>query len=105
MKELFWGIIISFIIAMFFGFGSSCIPDKFTMAQFNRLQNGMSYAQCCGILEAEGELDSENIIDGVPGVMPTLITRAYSWTNSNGSNIMCIFQNNKLNTKAQAGLK
>jgi hypothetical protein len=48
---------------------------------------------------------SRNNIDGVPGVIESIDTVMYQWVNSNGSNMNAMFQNDKLNQKAQFGLK
>jgi hypothetical protein len=43
--------------------------------------------------------------EGVPGVMEPISTVAYSWSNDDGSNMIAMFQNDKLIQKAQFGLK
>lgn len=76
-----------------------------TFDEYKRIQNGMSYKEVVAIIGAEGEEMSRNKIDGVPGVMESVETVMYQWVNSNGSNMNAIFQNDKLNQKAQFGLK
>lgn len=75
-----------------------------TLDEFNQISNGMSYSQVVSIVGAEGSLASSNYMDGVPGVMGSIDTRAYMWRNNDGSNMMCMFQNDRMMTKAQAGL-
>ena len=76
-----------------------------TFYEYQRVQNGMSYAQVVNIIGAEGEEMSRNKIDGVPGIMESIETVMYQWVNSNGSNMNAMFQNDKLFQKAQFGLK
>ncbi|MFC1688094.1 hypothetical protein ACFL07_00355 [Pseudomonadota bacterium] len=68
-----------------------------TMAEFNRIENGMTYAQVRQIIGASGEEISRSDLAGYTTVM-------YTWTNSNGSNMNAMFQNGGLITKAQFGL-
>lgn len=68
-----------------------------TMAEFNRIENGMTYEAVTKIIGAAGQLQSQSDIAGYSTVM-------YSWMNSNGSNMNAMFQNNKLVQKAQFGL-
>jgi len=76
-----------------------------TFAEYNQIENGMSYRQVVGIIGAEGEEMSRNKIEGVPGVVETTETVMYQWKNNNGSNMNAMFQNDKLMQKAQFGLK
>lgn len=75
-----------------------------TFDKYQKIQNGMSYKQVVEIIGAEGEEISRNKIDGVSGVMGAVETVMYQWVNGNGSNMNAIFQNDKLNQKAQFGL-
>lgn len=75
-----------------------------TAEEFSQVNNGMSYSQVVSIVGAEGNLTSSNYMDGVPGVMGSIDTRAYIWQNKDGSNMICMFQNDRMMTKAQAGL-
>lgn len=76
-----------------------------TFAHYSQIQTGMSYEQVVSIIGKQGEEMSQNKIEGVPGVMPSVTTIMYQWVNGNGSNMNAIFQNNKLLQKAQFGLK
>ena len=76
-----------------------------TSQEYHRIQTGMSYREVVAIIGNHGEEMSQNRIEGVPGVMNTVVTILYSWTNNNGSNMNAIFQNDKLIQKAQFGLK
>jgi len=76
-----------------------------TFSQYNQIQTGMTYEQVVSIIGKHGEEMSQNRMEGVPGVMPSITTIMYQWVNENGSNMNAIFQNNALIQKAQFGLK
>ncbi len=69
-----------------------------TLENFNKIQIGMSYAQVVGILGEEGTVISENEIGDYKTVM-------YQFTGGFGSNCNAMFQNGKLISKAQFGLR
>ena len=71
-----------------------------TMENYNRLKTGMTYAQVVQILGKEGEELSSNEIGGYKTVM-------YKWDGDAGwgANMNAMFQNGKLNSKSQFGLK
>ncbi len=70
-----------------------------TMANFSRLKNGMPYEQVVGILGKEGMELSRNQIADIETVM-------YQWNGEGfGANMNAIFQQNKLMSKSQFGLK
>ena len=69
-----------------------------TRAEYNQIQEGMTYAQVRGIIGAAGEELSRSDLAGFTTVM-------YSWANSNGSNMNVMFQNDALVNKAQFGLQ
>ena len=75
----------------------SAMRTVVTMAEYNRLQTGVTYRQAAEIIGAEGEEMSRNEIAGVVTVM-------YSWSNPGGSNMNAMFQNDGLVQKAQLGL-
>ncbi|MCM8536751.1 MAG: DUF3862 domain-containing protein [Lentisphaeraceae bacterium] len=79
--------------------------DLVTFAEYQKLKNGMSYKEAVQILGEQGEETSRNKIDGIPGVMKSVETVMYSWMNASGSNINAMFQNDRLISKAQFGLK
>lgn len=68
-----------------------------TYANYLRLKNGMSYREVVGILGREGEEMSRSELVGITTV-------AYTWKRWNGANIIVMFQDGGLITKAQAGL-
>ena len=68
-------------------------------AAFQSLKTGMSYRQAVAILGSEGEEISSNEIGGAKTVM-------YKWEGGGfGANMNAMFQNDKLISKAQMGLK
>jgi len=69
-----------------------------TLAEFNSIKTGMTYQQVVQNIGTQGTIMSENEIAGYHTIM-------YMWQNSNGSNMNCMFQQEKLIQKAQFGLK
>lgn len=70
-----------------------------TMANFSRLKTGMTYAQVVEILGKDGEELSSNEIAGVKTIM-------YKWDgNGFAVNMNAMFQNDKLMSESQLGLK
>jgi len=76
----------------------------YTMAKYEQLTDGMSYTEAVSVLGDGGKEQSRSHMDGVPGVTPAIDTVAYAWQNPDGSNIILMFQNDKMQNKAQAGL-
>lgn len=72
-------------------------PPIVTKAEYDRLHEGMTYAEAVSVIGAAGEEMSRSDLAGYSTVM-------YSWMNHNGSNMNAMFQNGKLVTKAQFGL-
>lgn len=70
-----------------------------TLANYLRLQTGMSYADVAAILGKSGTEMSSNEIAGTRTVM-------YQWDGtSSGANMNAMFQNDRMIQKAQFGLK
>jgi hypothetical protein len=84
---------------------STSSDSELTMAKYMRIQNGMSYNEVCQILGQQGEEVSRNHIDGAPGVIPSVDTVMYTWKGTWPANMNATFQNDKLMSKAQLGLK
>ncbi len=79
--------------------------DPITLAQYNRLSPGMSYTEARGTIGSPGTEVAKSRIEGVPGVLESIETAGYSWTNGDGSNALVIFRNGKLVQKSQSGLR
>lgn len=72
----------------------------YSMSDYNQITTGMSYSQVKTILGSnEGKELSRVDIKGVP------LTISYQWQNTDGSNILVIFQGDAVTSKAQALLK
>lgn len=110
MKVFKW-VIVGFVLLIFvsciasMGKSGKTSGDVVTMEKFSKIQNGMSYKEVVSIIGSEGELISQNHIEGAPGVMASIDTAMYTWSNKSLSNMNATFQNDKLMSKAQLGLK
>ena len=80
--------------------GGTAADRTVTMAEFDRLQTGMSYAEAVSIIGFEGTEVSRSDMAGVSTVM-------YDWVNPgfSGANMNAMFQDGALVSKAQAGLR
>lgn len=89
-------------IYYFYFFGSA---DHISKAQYDQITDGMSYSEVAKIVGKEGTESASSTVPGVPGFSGETKIKMYAWKNSNGSNALLTFQNDKLTMKAQAGLK
>lgn len=79
------------------GVGGS--EGKATLEAFNRIENGMTYAQVVEIFGGEGSLVSETELMGMK-------VSIYSWNGSSAfSSCTVSFQNDAVNSKSQIGLE
>lgn len=69
-----------------------------TLANFNRLEDGMSYAEVVKILGGPGEPMSRSTVGGT-------VTEMYGWKAGGGANMNAMFQDGKLIQKSQFGLR
>ncbi|MEI6221159.1 MAG: DUF3862 domain-containing protein [bacterium] len=82
------------------------VPEKVeaksgvTLENFNKLKDGMSYKQAVAVLGVEGTILSESNVAGYA-------TKMYTWEGATGwgANMNAMFQNDKLMSKTQIGLK
>jgi hypothetical protein len=74
-------------------------PAEVSYASFENLYNGMSYAEVCRVAGRQGTLSSQVSLNGAPE------TKLYTWTYPTGANFSVTFQDDKLVSKAQVGLK
>lgn len=75
-----------------------------TLEEFNKIQIGMSPLQVTEIIGEPGKLSGQSVSPAVPGVMGEMKIEMWSWQNADGSNIIITFQNDKVESKHQAGL-
>lgn len=73
-------------------------PPVVTLAEYEQIKEGMTYAQVTSLIGAPGQEMSRSDLAGYTTVM-------YSWSNHNGSNMNAMFQNGGLVNKAQFGLR
>jgi hypothetical protein len=99
--------IVAFIAAGMASSGASSgsAPSRLTLDHYNALHDGESYAAVSSELGGPGEEQARNHMQGVEGVMPSLTTTQYVWEGNGGANIIVQFQNDRLVTKAQFGLR
>lgn len=76
----------------------SIFAPTITMAMYEQVKEGMTYEEVEAIMGSKGEELSRSKNGDFEAVM-------YSWKNSTGSNMVAMFQNGKLTTKSQFGLK
>lgn len=90
--------------ALLFATASGALAnDCATKAAYDKVATGMSYTQVKAILGCEGEEISSSEMAGFKTVM-------YAWVGGGlsgmaGANMNVMFQNNRLVSKAQIGLK
>lgn len=110
-KWLLGGLLILAVLLAFFQFGGKrgwfglFGGTVVTMSAYQQVANGMSYRQVAQIIGEAGEETGRSNIGGVPGVQASVETVSYQWVNPDGSHMNAIFQNDKLMTKAQVGLR
>ena len=73
-----------------------------TKAEFEQIQNGMTYPEVTAIIGGPGEMISEL---NAPGSPYYTVSYKYDGEGSIGANSMLMFQGGKMSTKAQFGLK
>jgi hypothetical protein len=78
---------------------SNSSSATYSMSDYNQITTGMSYSQVSTILGDGGKELSRVDIKGAP------LTISYQWQNTDGSNIIVMFQDDAVMSKAQALLK
>ena len=77
---------------------SSSESQLVTMSEYNQIYDGMTYGDVVRIIGSRGEELSRSSTADYTITM-------YAWTNKNGSNMTAMFENGKLTTKSQIGLR
>ncbi len=77
---------------------SSSESQLVTMSEYNQIYDGMTYGDVVRIIGSRGEELSRSSTAGYTITM-------YAWKNKNGSNMTAMFENGKLTTKSQIGLR
>lgn len=74
-------------------------PAGITMAEYNKLKDGMSYQQVVNIIGGEGKLGTSSSYQGYT-------VKGYSWSGETNPNAFAtiVFSNGKLSAKTQIGL-
>ena len=75
------------------------LSTPYLLSDYNQITTGMSYSQVTSILGGKSKELSRVDIKGAP------LTISYQWQNDDGSNIIVVFQDDAVTTKAQALLK
>lgn len=78
------------------------VDPNISKAEFDKLENGMTYEEVVAIIGGEGEVMSEV---GVKGDQFYTVMYTYEGEKGFGSNANFTFQDGKLQAKAQLGLK
>lgn len=102
-KTVLLALCLFLVVLLTAGCGGA--SKKITMEKFNKIQDGMSYSQVSSIMGDPGELGASTTMPGIPGIIEKLESKIYMWKNSDGTNMNVQFQNDKVMTKAQFGLK
>ena len=118
MSASFFAVLLFFIVfgiggvMYYIWLGNTCLQGEFikesgeigstftrnvTISKYNQITEGMSYGEVKSIMGSPGEELSRSNVAGYVTVM-------YAWKNPDGSNMNAMFQNDKLISKAQAGL-
>jgi hypothetical protein len=71
---------------------------RVTKAKYDSVAKGMSYREVRDVIGFAGEEMSRSTVGGIETVM-------YSWANPDGSNMNATFQDDRMEMKAQFGLK
>jgi len=98
---IFFGIALTVVacsLVVTQGTGTGCVIH---LAQFEALKVGMSYAAATSTLGCEGTEMSRSELPNAPH----FATVMYSWKGAGIANANAMFQNDKLITKAQFGLR
>lgn len=80
--------------------------SRLNYASYCRLCTGMSILEVMQIIDGPGtEIASSSFQDGIGSYSQRIEIKTYQWTNLDGSNLIATFQNHRLVSKAQSGLR
>lgn len=76
--------------------------QRYTIGQYNQLQEGMNYKEACRIMGSAGEQtsDASGQTEGRSWQVST-----YVWPNKDNTNVQAVFKDDKLTYKQQMGLQ
>lgn len=98
-------LILVFFFPVFILCCTDLKPPIVSMEKYNCIQSGMSYSEVVNIIGTPGTEMSRSDMPGIKNVMKEITTIMYMWRNSDGTNMNAMFQNDKLISKAQFGLR
>ncbi len=78
---------------------------RLSLSGYNRIEPGMTYEEVIAIIGPPSQEVSRSHMEGAPGVMPSVETVMYVWEGTMGANMNAMFQNGRLVSKAQFGLR
>jgi len=105
MKKHIIFLVLVVLISLMAGCSSQPPPTPITMGKYNMLFPGASYSHACSVIGIDGVETSSSEMPGIPGFTQSIRTVMYVWQNPDGSSMSAMFQNDKLISKAQLGLK
>ncbi len=97
-------LITSLLLSTSLLLGCSGATAKYDLAKYNKVEIGMSHKQVAEIMGDKGIEEARSEMPEIPGVSPKVVFTSYTWQNPDGSNMGIQFENDKVTTKAQAGL-
>jgi hypothetical protein len=78
---------------------------QISLADFDRLETGISYSGACLTLGANGQELARCQFGGESGTIEPIETVVYGWINADGANVYATFQNDRLISKSQTDLR
>ncbi|QEK11697.1 hypothetical protein FQB35_04585 [Crassaminicella thermophila] len=97
MKKIISLLIFVLLVSILTSCGNN--TTKVTLENFNKIETGMTLKEVTAIL-GEGVQDAKTESKSIG-----LVVESYIWKNKDGSNIIIMFKNGKVDTKAQSFLK
>jgi len=101
VKITFKTMLFAILCSLILGCGSNPI----TMEKYDKVEVGMSVSDVNTLVGVNGIERSTTTKSAVPGVSAATTYHVYSWANSDGSTMTVVFQDGKVMSKIQLGLK